>query len=301
MRYFVTRVLLFLSVSGWAIVFVANHELLTVLRPIDILVLRFLGVSGAFLLVLLVMPSKRPRLDRKGWQWLTLAGILAIPGSQFLVLTGQQYLSPALSGLVVTSSPAFAAVIAYRFLGERMEARQVLGVAIALVGVTAVILLGTGTGTEFIIANPWGASLIVLGQITWAAYTVVGRKLAQAHDPFTMVAVAFVIGSLFFIPWIPGALRVVPDLTTTQRWWLVHLVVGGTLIPHVVWFAALRTLRANEVSVAMYLVPLYTVVASFLILGERLRPVVGIGGAAIIAGVLLAQTRRQQPRLGSPS
>lgn len=295
------RLLLFLSVSGWAIVFVANHELLTVLRPIDILVLRFLGVSGAFLLMLLAMPSKRPRLDRTSWQWLTLAGILAIPGSQFLVLTGQQFLSPALSGLVVTSSPAFAAVIAYQFLGERMQVRQIIGVATALLGVTIIILLGTGTGTEFIIANPWGASLIVFGQVTWAAYTVVGRKLAQEHDPFTMVAVAFIIGSLFFIPWIPGALRVVPDLTTMQRWWVFHIIVGGTLIPHVVWFAVLRTLRANEAAVAMYLVPLYTVVASFLILGERLRPVVGIGGAAIITGVLLAQTRRNQPQLGSSS
>ncbi len=295
------RVLLFLSVSGWAIVFVANHELLTVLRPIDILVLRFLGVSGAFLLILLAIPSKRPRLDRKSWFWLTLAGILAIPGSQFLVLTGQQFLSPALSGLVVTSSPAFAAVIAYRFLGERMQARQIIGVTVALMGVTTIILLGTGTGTEFVVANPLGASLIVVGQVTWAAYTVVGRKLAQSHDPFTMVAVAFIIGSLFFIPWIPDAIRAVPDLTSTERWWIFHLVVGGTLIPHVVWFTVLSNLRANETAVAMYLVPLYTVIASFLVLGERLRPVAGFGGLAIIIGVLLAQTRRQQPRLGSPS
>jgi drug/metabolite transporter (DMT)-like permease len=116
-----------------------------------------------------------------------------------------------------------------------------------------------------------------------------------------MVAVAFIIGSLFFIPWIPDALRAVPDLTTTERWWIFHLVVGGTLIPHVVWFTVLRNLRANETAVAMYLVPLYTVIASFLVLGERLRPVAGFGGLAIIVGVLLAQTRRQHPGLERPS
>lgn len=286
------RVLLFTSVAGWAVVFVANHELLAVFRPLEILSIRFLGVSLAFLVVMAVVPSKRPRLDASGWGWLTLAGILAIPGSQLLVLTGQQFLSPTLSGLVVTSSPAFAAVIAYRFLHERMEPRQVAGIVVALVGVAIVVVFATGTGTDLVIENPWGASLLIIGQVTWAGYTVIARKLAQEHDPFTMIAVAFTLGSIALVPWMPGAVRLIPELTRTEAWWMAHLIIGGTLIPHVIWFTVLRHLQANETSVAMYLVPFYTMIASFAILGERLTLIGIIGGLAIIAGVALSQTRR---------
>src|SRR5690554_6060324 len=111
------RILLFASVAGWAVVFVANHELLEVLAPLEILSIRFLGVAAAFLLVLALVPSKRPHFEARDWRWVILAGVLAVPGSQMLVLAGQQYLAPTLSGLVVTSSPAFAAILAFRFLG----------------------------------------------------------------------------------------------------------------------------------------------------------------------------------------
>lgn len=287
----IARVLLYATAAGWGISFIANHELLEVLDPFQIVTLRAVGVAAAFVIFFTLVPSKRPHLSRRDWWLLTLGGLLTVPGAQILAVTGQLFLSPGMSGLVATSAPAIAAVIAYRFLGERLTRRRVAGIAVALAGVVVVVVFATGTGTDLTVANPFGAALMVVSQVSWAGYTVLGRTLAVRHDPLTMVGTAFLIGCAMVLPLLPHALAGVGQLDGAQWWWLVHLVIGGTLVPHVMWFIALRHLSANETVTTMYLVPLYGLLFSVLILDERLSAIGLVGGAAILVGVGIAQGR----------
>jgi drug/metabolite transporter (DMT)-like permease len=291
----IARTMLYVAVAGWGVTFVANHELLATLEPFQIVVLRFVGVSASFLVFLLLVPSIRPRLNGRDWRWLALGGLLAVPCAQGLAVAGQQYLPPSMAGLVTTSTPALAAVLAYWFLGERLSPRQILGIVVALSGVSVVVVFASGTGTDLVVHNPWGAALFILSQVAWAGYTVLGRSLAVRHQPLTMVTTAFLLGSVMLLPWLPYALDGVSSLSTAQWWWLAHLVVGGTLIPHVTWFVALRYLRANDTVLSMYLVPLYATLFSVLLLGERVSLIGLVGGAAILVGVTLSQTRGTRP------
>ncbi len=288
------RVLLVLSVSGWGATFIANHELLAVLAPVDIIVLRFGVAAPAFILMLLVWPSRRPRLSRSDWGMVILGGLIVIPGSQMFAVAGQQYLSPSMSGLLVTTTPAFAAVLAYQFLGERLLTRQVLGVGIALVGASTIVLFATGVGTDLVVRSPLGASLFLLSQMLWASYTVLTRRNAQRHDPIGLVAITFLTGTMWLLPWAPRAVASASQMTPTLWGWLGLLVVVGTLVPHVMWYVALSHLPANSTAVAMYLVPLYAAVLSATILGERITPIGALGGLLVLTGVALSQPPRKR-------
>jgi len=297
------RVLLVLSVSGWGATFIANHELLAVLAPVDIIVLRFGVAAPAFILMLLVWPSRRPRLSRSDWGMVILGGLIVIPGSQMFAVAGQQYLSPSMSGLLVTTTPAFAAVLAYQFLGERLLTRQVLGVGIALVGASTIVLFATGVGTDLVVRSPLGASLFLLSQMLWASYTVLTRRNAQRHDPIGLVAITFLTGTMWLLPWAPRAVASASQMTPTLWGWLGLLVVVGTLVPHVMWYVALSHLPANSTAVAMYLVPLYAAVLSATILGERITPIGALGGLLVLTGVALSQpprTRNNSRRSARP-
>jgi drug/metabolite transporter (DMT)-like permease len=296
-------VLLVLSVSGWGATFIANHELLAVLAPVDIIVLRFGVAAPAFILMLLVWPSRRPRLSRSDWGMVILGGLIVIPGSQMFAVAGQQYLSPSMSGLLVTTTPAFAAVLAYQFLGERLLTRQVLGVGIALVGASTIVLFATGVGTDLVVRSPLGASLFLLSQMLWASYTVLTRRNAQRHDPIGLVAITFLTGTMWLLPWAPRAVASASQMTPTLWGWLGLLVVVGTLVPHVMWYVALSHLPANSTAVAMYLVPLYAAVLSATILGERITPIGALGGLLVLTGVALSQpprTRNNSRRSARP-
>jgi drug/metabolite transporter (DMT)-like permease len=294
------RILLLVSVSGWGAVFIANHELLAVLAPVDIIVLRFGMAAPAFILMLVLRPSSRPRLSRSDRWMVVLGGLVVVPGSQMLAATGQQYLSPSMSGLLVTTTPAFAALLAYRFLGERLIPRQALGVAVALFGASTIVLFATGVGTDLVVRSPLGASLFLLSQLLWAAYTVLTRRNAQRHDPIGLVAITFLTGMLWLLPWAPRAVRRAAELTPELWGWLLVLVIAGTLVPHVVWFMALRHLPANSTAVAMYLVPLYAAVLSATILGERITPAGALGGLLVLTGVALSQAPRPARLVSEP-
>lgn len=288
----VARSLLVFAMSLWGLQFVANHELLEVMDAADLVVIRFTGVAVLLALFLRVVPRLRPRLHRWDWLLLLLAGALAVPGAQLMLAQGQNYLAPAMAGLVVATQPAMTALLSVLFLNERMTPAKLVGTAIALGGAAIVVLFASGTGTDLTVDNPWGAALVVGAQLSFAGYTVLTKSFNRRLHPLTLLSTGILVGAVWLTPFIPHAVAAAADLQGLRWLWFVHLIVGGTLIPYAVWNLALIVLPANETASYIFLVPLAGVVWSWLILREDLSLLGLAGGALIIMGVVLTQVRR---------
>lgn len=291
------RFALVLAMALWGLQFVANHELLVVLASSDMVVIRFTGVAVCLLLAFAWLPELRPRLSVRDWLVMLLAGALAVPGAQLLLAEGQLYLAPAMAGLVASTQPALTAVLAVVFLGERMTARKLLGTTIALGGASIVVLFASGGGTGLTVRNPWGAALVVGAQLSFSGYTVLTKQVGRRIQPLTLVGTGLLLGTVWLLPLVPDAIAAVGELEGLRPLWFVQLVVGGTLIPYVVWNLALTVLPANETASYIFLVPLAGVAWSWLILREDLS-LIGLGGGAlIIVGVVLTQVRSSNPSM----
>jgi drug/metabolite transporter (DMT)-like permease len=74
--------------------------------------------------------------------------------------------------------------------------------------------------------------------------------------------------------------------------WLlcVGVVVIGTIAPYLLTFGALRHLAATDVAVVATAEPLLAGLIAWVVLGEVLTPAQLVGGAVVMAGILLAQT-----------
>lgn len=289
------RVLLVVTAALWGFTFVANHELLATLDSVQIVVIRFFGVSAAFALLLLARPELRPRFTRRDWGVVVLSGLFAVPGAQLAVVHGQNFLAPGLTGILVATGPAMLAVLSVRVLGERLRARQVAGFLIALGGATAVILLASGEGTDLTVRNPWGASLIVVAQLSWALYTIVSKPFAARQTPITAVATAVIAGTVLLAPLAPHAWQGLDQIHGAQWLYLLHLAVGGTVIPYLIYFSSLRILDASRAGAYLNLIPFFGILWSALFLDEPVTLLAVLCGAVIIVGVLLTQTRTGAP------
>jgi drug/metabolite transporter (DMT)-like permease len=111
---------LLVCVGLWGAVFVAVHELLPELDPIQMVTLRFIGVSAFFAVLLALRPDWRPHFTRRDWPLVIVAGILAVAGSQLPIVDGQRFLSPPIASLIVTFAPAVAAVLAALVTREKL-------------------------------------------------------------------------------------------------------------------------------------------------------------------------------------
>lgn len=294
------RALLVFAMGLWGLQFVANHELLEVLSGLSIIVVRFGGVAVVLVVALLVDPSLRPRLTRRDVALFALAGALAVPGAQLMLVQGQHYLAPAMAGLVVATGPAITALLAAIFLRERMTRIKLLGTGVALAGAAIVVLFASGTGTDLTVENPWGAALVLGAQVSFAGYTVITKLFTERFRPMSLVITGLLFGAIWLVPFVPSTLASVGALEGWRWLWFLQLVVGGTLIPYVVWNLSLTVLPANETASYMFLVPLFGVMWSWMILREDLSVVGLAGGAMIIAGVVLTQVTRRDRRVLPP-
>lgn len=278
-----------MAMGLWGLQFVANHELLEVLTAADIVVVRFAFVFTIVGIAVAAVPSLRPRLTRADVGIMLLAGALAVPGSQLMLAQGQNFLAPAMAGLVVATQPAITAALSAVILRERMSRIKVAGTVLALIGAGIVVIFATGGGTELTIRNPWGAALVLGAQVSFACYTVLTKAVQGRMPPLTLTFTGLLFGAIWLLPLLP---TVIGDLGNLQglRWlWFLQLVVGGTLIPYIIWNLALTVLDAAETASYTYLVPLFGVIWSWAILREDLALIGLAGGGVIVVGVVMTQ------------
>lgn len=288
---------LLVCVGLWGAVFVGVHELLPVLDPEQMVTLRFLAVALTFAALLLAHPAWRPKLTRREWGITVLSGLLAVPVCQLAIVEGQRYLSPPIASLVVTFSPAIAAVLAFR--SEPLSARQAAGFAVALGGVAVIVVLGAGSGAELSASDPLKASIALLTPTSWALYTLISRPLARRHGAVGPVALAMIVGSIALLPLLPHATEAIGDLSATHWLWLGYLVIGGTMLPYIFWAYGLRGLPVNRTAAFMYLIPCFAMGWTALFLGDAPSALALTGGAVVLAGVALTQSAPDQaPRGG---
>jgi drug/metabolite transporter (DMT)-like permease len=121
--------------------------------------------------------------------------------------------------------------------------------------------------------------------LMWSVLALMSAA-SGAVPPFQLAAMTFFIGGMMGVatwPFRPAALK---SLVQDWRVWL--LGVGGLFGYHFVYFSAIRAAPAVEVSLIAYLWPLFLVVFSALLPGEKLKShhllgvVFGLGGAVLV-------------------
>lgn len=126
--------------------------------------------------------------------------------------------------------------------------------------------------------------------LMWAVLALFSAA-SGALPPFQLAAMTFFIGGLIGAVTWPFRPKALAALRQDWRVWL--LGTGGLFGYHFVYFSAIRAAPPVEVSLIAYLWPLFLVLFSALLPGERLKPQHLAGVALGFAGALLVITRGQ--------
>jgi drug/metabolite transporter (DMT)-like permease len=168
--------------------------------------------------------------------------------------------------------------------GERLVARQWLGVAVALGGLVAL----TAPGVE---APPLaGALLMATAGVAWGAYSIRGRGV---RDPLAATAGNFARTLPFAVAMVVAG---APWLHASPAGLLLAITSGALAsgVAYSVWYAALRGLTATRAAVVQLTVPALAALGGALAIGEAVGARLVLGGTAILVGVAAA-IRRGNP------
>ncbi|NPV40839.1 MAG: DMT family transporter [Anaerolineae bacterium] len=285
------KLAMYVTLFIWGTTFVTSKMVLQNMAPLQLTFIRFLI---GFLLLAPFAARQGFRL-RQVFEWkYLLFGLTGTTLYYALQNVGMTFTSVSSTSLILASVPALTTLLAVIFLKERLERRQVLGIALVTIGVALISLndfLRPGSASG---SNPrLGNLLILCSALAWAVYTIQGRRM---NDVPALVATAAGMGAgaLLLIPFMGWEIAA-RGLTLDVGWmtWLgvLYLSVAASGLTSFLWNYTLHYFSASEASAYINLVPIIAV-ATGIFYGERPPLVQILGGALAIAGVLLSSAPR---------
>lgn len=198
--------------------------------------------------------------------------------------------------LIYAASPVMIALGAVWWLGERFSLRQSLGVVLAMAGVVHVVVQGQWRALAEV---QWvlGDLLIVVAAMSWAAYALMQKKWVSPLGSSARLAAMCAGGVVVLLPFALWELTLesTPPLTPTALWLMVLAALLPGVVAYWVYGWTQKVLGASRVAVTLYLGPLYTAVAAWLILNEPMGWFHLLGGLMILAGVGLVMAQPSPP------
>jgi drug/metabolite transporter (DMT)-like permease len=265
------------------------------LGPLSFVIARFLPVALVTWPWLLLSPTRRVEVRRllaRHWPRVLALGLLSVWTYNLPFAAGQHLVPPGTAALIIALNPVFTFLIAMLAGQERFAALRAAGLALAFTGVWQVVV--HGAGREVHGAYLVDALLLTLAPLSWALYTVLGKRLLATTSPLLLTYLLLAIASA---PTVPLALFDHELQAAVARWpaerWLAALFLGlgCTLIGYWFWNVALRRLPASTVSAFVFLNPPLALLFEWLWLGDAPSWGLLVGGALVLAGVWLTASR----------
>lgn len=200
-----------------------------------------------------------------------------------LYLTAVSRTDASLVTLLFSTYPVLVMVGAIALRRDRASARRMIALVTALAGI-ALVLDGVSQGH----VDPLGAALALGSALVYTCYILVGERVADAH-PLPLTAVVCTgAGVTSALRALIGGHAVVH--TTLAGWsWLLAVVLVSTVGAILLFFAGLARVGPTETSLLSVLEPVVTVMGAALVFGERLGVAQALGGALVLAAVVLVQ------------
>ena len=278
-----------LAVFVWGVSFPVLKGIMTVMSPLTLMLVR-----GLVSLVVLAVILRRSG----GWRFpsaedvpaLLSAGLIGFTLNQILYAWGLHLTTASHSGLIFTVTPLFVFGMSQALGHVRLGRRDVLGLALGVGG--AILIIGwpaSGAAGE---ASVLGDLLTVGAAITWGIWTILAAPILQRRGTLAGTFWITLTGTIGLVPFAMPGLMV---QEWALPWWtyagILYAGAAGGALGSLLWYAAVRRLGAARTAIYANMESFFAVLAAALLLGERVALVSVVGGAAVVAGVLLTRRR----------
>jgi len=241
---------------------------------------RFIIMFFSFVPILFFLKTPL-RMPREGVKYIFTSSILNILFMVFAYL-GVQASTAGSGGVIITIlSPLFTFMLTLFIFKQVHNKLQYLGLFIGVIG--GVIMLNLHDYEAFLRG---GEMYFILAAITWAAVTMIAQKshlhVNPIHYSFFISAFAMII---LFILTLPYDISIVFE--QDARFWIALLYLGilGQSVATTVFFVASGKLGSEKASSFMFLVPLFSLLVSSLVLDEKIQTHIIIGGIVSLLAV----------------
>jgi len=249
---------------------------------------RFGFASIAMIIILYIKEGiKIENIKENSFAYIII-GLIGIFGFNALFFVGLKYTTPLNGALIMGTNPLMTTILARLILKDTITKKQMLGISFALIGVVLVITKGS---IELIqtLSFSIGDFIILLGNFCWALYGVLGRRYIKGSSPIATTTYTMIIGAIALIIMSFGFSNPVPYSKIPIAAWgaILFMAFFTSVLGYLWWNQGIKEIGASKTSLFFNLVPIVTMIISFVI-GTPVTIVQIVGTFLVIIGVLTA-------------
>ncbi len=285
---------LLLAMVLWGSSFVVLKYSFQVMHPLLVILGRMLVASLCFLP--LIRSASRAGLRRR--HLVPLLGMcLCEPCLYFsFEAAALVHTSASQASMITTMLPLMVALAAGSLLGEHVSPRTIAGFFVAVAGAMWLSLAAEGSEQS---PHPLlGNFLEFMAMVCATGYTILMKHLSKELHPFFLTGVQAFSGALFFSPvlFLPQV-NVAPALTAPGLFSILYLGTIVSVGAYGLYNFGISKIPASQAAAWVNLIPVFSILLGFLILGERLSFWQICACVLVFVGVLLSQDFAAKPLL----
>jgi drug/metabolite transporter (DMT)-like permease len=279
-----TLIAIIVTLLCWASAFAGIRACLTAYTPGELALLRFL--VGSVILAVYAILTRLPLPMREDWGAIALIGFLGITAYHLLLNYGEISVTAGAASLLVNTAPIFTALFSLAFLGERLSLRKWLGIAISFIGVV-IITVSKSQGLSLDL----GSLLILCSAICISIYMIIQKPYLKKYTALQLTTYIIWAGTIFLLPFLLSLIKTMSTAPINATLAGVYLGIFPSAIAYTTWAYILAQIPASRAATLLYLVPVLAIIVAWVWLQEIPTISSLIGGAIVLSGVVLVNTR----------
>jgi len=200
-----------------------------------------------------------------------------------LTYNGLNIIDASSAVLLVQLEVPFGILIAFFLLKEIPKIKNLIGLAIAFIGVFIL------TGAPNLEGKYFGVLLTLSGAFTWSLGAVMAKPLSKKIGAFALMTWLCVFSGplLILISIIVNGNPIQYILSANFYSWITVIYLGFIMQPiaYGAWYYVLRKHPVNKIMPVLLLLPVTGLLTAIFLLGEEPAKQVFLGGAIILFGV----------------
>lgn len=220
---------------------------------------------------------------KKSYRHYFVCGILQFALPFTLFAFASRLLPPSYPSILNATSPLFGALLAWLFFGEDLRARKVVGLLVSICGVAIIVKLGVASLTSKLI---WPILACLVGSLCYAIAGLYVKTQGASAKPLGLAGGGALFAGLMLLPFslfnLPAS---IPSLKVIV--YLLMLSLLCTSLAFLLYYKLIITIGTTKAFLTAFLIPVFTMLWSFLFLHKKVSLSMLIGTAITLVGVFL--------------
>lgn len=214
---------------------------------------------------------------------LAIMGGVGYVGQSASYFSALHFIPVSTTALLLYTFPVAVTLLATLLFGESLGWTKIAAVALAFIGTILVV------EAQLKVAAPIGIVLGLTSAAVYSGYILYGSRLLPGIPPVSATATIVTAAAVVWSAFAAATGQLAVNWTSSRLALLAGFATVGTTIPVLTFILGLRLVGPSRAAILSTFEPASSVLLAVLILGEAANPIQYLGGALILASVVVLE------------